>query len=149
MKLEEEIKQEKFRNEWQKMSINITYTHFWLISQMNSLLKPFGLSIQQFNILRILRGQYPEPSTINLLKDRMLDKNSDASRLVKRLRTKELVNYCPCTADRRSVDIIISDKGLDLLKKIDSQNGDMDSFCQNMNEKEAQRINGLLDKLRG
>jgi DNA-binding MarR family transcriptional regulator len=149
MKLEEEIQQEKFRSEYQKLGINITYTHFWLTEQMNSILKPAGLSVQQFNVLRILRGQYPKPSTVNLLKERMLDKNSDASRLVKRLRTKGLVNYFTCPADRRSVDVVISDEGLALLNKIDSRQGALDNFCRNLSEQEAHKANQLLDKLRG
>jgi DNA-binding MarR family transcriptional regulator len=148
MKLEEEIQQQKFRSEFHKLAVNITYTHFWLMDRMTSMLKPHGLSIQQFNVLRILRGQHPKPSTINLLKERMLDKHSDASRLVERLRLKGLVNRCPCTNDRRSVDIVISDEGLKLLKKIDSQNGAFDQVFDSLSEQEAGEINDLLDKLR-
>src|SRR5688500_16480790 len=105
MKLEEEIQQSRFRNEYHKVAINITFTHFWLMDQMRQMLKPYGISMQQFNILRILRGQHPKPATINLLKERMLDKSSDASRLVERLKKKGLVERVTCEKDRRSVDI--------------------------------------------
>lgn len=149
MKLEQEIQQTKFRNEYHKLAINITFTHFWLMDHMKQQLKPYGISLQQFNILRILRGQHPKPSTINLLKERMLDKSSDASRLVERLRVKGLVERVTCVHDRRSVDILITEKGLQLLKNIDNQNELTDGIFSHITPAEAEKANEVLDKLRG
>ncbi|WP_245598568.1 MarR family transcriptional regulator [Sporocytophaga myxococcoides] len=101
MRLEDEIKQKEFRNEFQKTAVNIIFTFNWLDARTRNFMKDYDLTPQQFNILRILRGQYPNPSTINLLKERMLDKMSDASRLVERLRIKELLERSPSSEDRR------------------------------------------------
>lgn len=148
MKLEDEIRQSQFRNEHHKLAINITFTHFWLMDNFKKQLKPFGISLQQFNILRILRGQYPKPSTINLLKERMLDKSSDASRLIERLRLKGYVERVICPKDRRSVDIKITTEGLNLLNTMDSRIAGIDQYMNGVNEQEAETLNLLLDKLR-
>lgn len=149
MRLEEEIKQEKFRNEFHKLAVNIIFTHSWLIHKINQTLSKFDLTPQQFNLLRILRGQYPSPASISLLKERMLDKMSDASRLVDRLIQKGLVERKICEQDRRRVDVIITKKGLSTLKKIDLKNEEMDSLMKNISKSEAKQLNDLLDKLRG
>ncbi len=149
MRLEEEIKQKKFKSEHHKVMINLIYTTNWLMSKHSPLMKQYGLTVQQYNILRILRGQYPNPCTVNLLKERMLDKMSDASRLVDRLLEKDLLERNICENDRRRVDITITQKGLDLLGKID---GDEDSFFNHMqaiSSEEAKLLNDLLDRLRG
>src|SRR4051812_18512275 len=119
MRLEDEIKQKEFSSEYHKGIINLMFTFSWLDDHSREFFKKFGLTPQQFNILRILRGQHPNPCTINLLKDRMLDKICDASRMIERLRKKELVERKVSLNDRRSVDIIVTKKGIDLLKKID------------------------------
>jgi DNA-binding MarR family transcriptional regulator len=113
------------------------------------LIDKYDITSNQFNILRILRGQYPNPATINLLKDRMLDKMSDASRLVERLRKKGLVKRDLKPNDRRCVDVIISEKGLKLLSEIDKLNDQHDAMLKKLNVKEVKKINSLLDKLRG
>lgn len=149
MRLEEEIKQEKFRNEFHKLAVNLIFTHSWLIAKINQTLSKYDLTPQQFNLLRILRGQYPLPASISLLKERMLDKMSDASRLVDRLIQKGLVERKVCEQDRRRVDVIITKKGLTLLKKIDLKNEEMDSFFVTLSKSETKQLNDLLDKLRG
>ncbi len=149
MRLEEEIKQESFRNEYHKLAVNLIFTHSWLISKIESILTEFDITPQQFNILRILRGQYPSPASITLLKERMLDKMSDVSRLVDRLIQKSLVERKACVRDRRKVDVLITKKGLKLLAKIDQMDEEMDSYLMNISKGEAKRINELLDKLRG
>lgn len=149
MKLEEEIKQSSFRNEYHKLAVNILYTHSWLISKIADHLWKFDLTPQQFNLLRILRGQYPEPASISLLKERMIDKMSDASRLVDRLISKGLVEREICPDDRRRVNVIITKKGLSLLKKIDETDQTIDNFLKSLSEEEAVILNNLLDKLRG
>jgi len=149
MKLEDEIKQHSFRNEYHKLAVNIIFTHSWLMSKIYELLDEYDLTPQQFNLLRILRGQYPQPASITLLKERMLDKMSDASRLVERLVTKGLVERKICSVDRRKVDVVITKKGLKLLEKIDKTDDEMDSFLKNITKEEAEQLNQLLDKLRG
>ena len=149
MKLEEEIKQKSFRNESHKLAVNLMYTHGWFINTQSDLFKKYDLTTAQFNILRILRGQYPNQASINLLKDRMLDKMSDVSRLVERLRTKGLIERKICEQDRRRAEVIITNKGLELLKELDELEYKFDSIFRNLNEDEAKNLNNLLDKLRG
>lgn len=149
MEIGKEIKQSKFKNEYQKMLINILFTSGWLSAKHTCHIKPYGISTQQFNILRILRGQHPKPATVNLLIDRMLDKNSNASRLVEKLRVKKLVDRAVCPDDRRAVNVIITQKGLDLLEELDKLDGEMLKDLKNLTEKEAATISQLLDKLRG
>ncbi len=149
MELEKEIQQEKFQNEYQKLLVNILFTHGWLTSLYAKHLKPYGISAQQYNILRILRGQHPNPATINLLRERMLDKMSNASRLVEKLRLKGLVERRECPMDRRAVDVIITQKGLDLLKTLDNVIRTMEDKLKTITEVEAKEVNRILDKLRG
>lgn len=149
MRLEEEIKQKKFKSEHHKVVVNLIYTTNWLMSIHGPLMKEYGLTVQQYNILRILRGQYPNPCTVNLLKERMLDKMSDASRLVDRLLEKGLLERRTCENDRRRVDITITSAGLELLKNVDAGEEKLYSFMSNITESEATTLNDLLDKLRG
>jgi len=149
MKLEDEISQKKFRCEAHKLGVNLIYTFNWLDARYVNFFKDYGITGQQFNILRILRGQHPKPATIKLLKDRMLDKMSDASRIVEKLRVKGLVARDISKEDRRHCDVLISEKGLQLLTEIDKQNEYLDSFCQNLGDNEVRQLNELLDKLRG
>ena len=148
MKLEQEIKQSKFRNEYHKLAVNVLYTNSWLMNLYSTLFSKYDITSNQYNILRILRGQYPNPATVNLLKERMLDKMSDASRLVERLLIKGFVKRELSPNDRRCVDVIITEKGLHLLKEIDKLNDKHDSFLKNLSESEAKKLNNLLDKLR-
>lgn len=148
MRLEEEIKQKAFATEHQKAIVNILYTAAWLGAKHSRLLKPFGLSSQQFNILRILRGQYPNPANITLLQERMLDKMSNASRLVDKLVQKELANRKECPNDRRQMDVLITDKGLDLLLKLDKLFPGVEEQTKKLSSEEAVQLNLLLDKMR-
>jgi DNA-binding MarR family transcriptional regulator len=149
MRLEDEIKQKSFRNEYHKLAVNILYTHGWLLEFNNKILQKFKLTAQQYNVLRILRGQHPNTASVNLLKERMLDKMSDVSRLVERLRVKGLLERTICEIDRRRADVKISDKGLELLRDIDKLNTEFDKLFSNLSPKETDQINNLLDKLRG
>lgn len=147
MKLEDEIKQSKFESESQKVKINIIFTGKWLENKTNALLKPHGLSMQQFNLLRILRGQHPEPVTVNLIIERMLDKMSNASRLVEKLRVKGFVERRQCEVDRRAVDVVITEKGLALLKEVDHLVLG-DNTGSSLSDDEMKQLNRLLDKFR-
>lgn len=149
MRIEDEIKQKAFKSEYDKLVINLIFTHNWLIHFLKEQLHDYEITITQYNILRILRGQYPAPISINLLKDRMLDKMSDTSRLVERLRGKGLVNRKICRDDRRKSDVKITEKGLELLKKLDYLDSEAETILSSIDEREAKNINELLDKLRG
>jgi DNA-binding MarR family transcriptional regulator len=148
MNLESEIKQKNFQNEYHKAIVNIVYTYNWMMQKQTKQLKPFDISLQQYNILRILRGQHPNPATVKLIKARMLDKMSDVSRLVEKLRIKELVDRHICRHDRRNVDVCITEKGLELLKELDPKEKEMQEYMSNLNEKEIELLNIYLDKLR-
>ncbi|PSR56231.1 MarR family transcriptional regulator [Adhaeribacter arboris] len=148
MKIEDEIKQKTFKNVYQKIYINIGYTAGWLQVQQAAVFKKFGLTLPQFNVLRILRGQHPKPATVNLLIERMLDKTSNASRIVDKLEAKNLVTRRQCPNDRRTVDILITEKGLALLQQIDEAEGTRIPGLENLTEAEAEELSRLLDKIR-
>ncbi|QJD94441.1 MarR family transcriptional regulator [Mucilaginibacter robiniae] len=149
MQIEKEIQSDKFEDSYHKVVINLSYTYSWMANQLRSQFEKYNLTSQQFNVLRILRGQYPKPATVNLLKERMLDKMSDASRIVDRLVQKELVSRCTNNHDRRAVDIRISEKGLDVLNQMDNSFKTADLLKKNITEQEADQLSNLLDKLRG
>jgi DNA-binding MarR family transcriptional regulator len=149
MDIGQEIKQAKFKNEYQKLAINVGFTSSWMERATSCKLKEFKLTLQQFNILRILRGQHGEPATINLLTERMIDKSSNASRLVDKLVKKDFVNRRECPTDRRQVDVSITKKGLDLLARIDKEEEEWSTLLKSLSAGEAKELNRLLDKLRG
>lgn len=148
MKIDTAIKQKKFRSEFEKMVVNILYTASWIELNNTKFFKQFGITHQQYNILRILRGQYPNPATVNLLINRMLDKMSNASRLVDKLILKGMVQRTTCENDRRKVDVLITQQGLDVLKKIEEIPEYKKLFSSTLSSSEAKIINELLDKLR-
>ena len=149
MKLEDEIAQRKFRNERHKVAVNIIYTFSWLTALHSKIFKEHGITGQQFNVLRILRGQYPKPTSVKLIRERMLDKMSDASRIVEKLRQKKLVERHTSDHDRRHVDVFITKKGLKVLSLLDSRDQEFDNHLANLSAKEAELLNQLLDKMRG
>lgn len=146
MGIEQEI-QSKFRGEYHKMMVNLIYTYNWVMERSKKFFEKADLTPQQFNILRILRGAGKPLSTMQI-RQRMLDKMSDTSRIVERLVKKDLVQKVICKDDRRLVDITISDKGMRLLEELDHYNEEMDALLSNLNETEAKSLNQLLDKLR-
>lgn len=150
MELEKEIHQNTgFKSDYHKLVVNIIYSYSWVTGLVKERLSTKEVTLQQYNILRILRGQYPNPATINLLKERMLDKMSDASRIVERLVQKDLVTRTINKADRRAVDIVITEKGLNILRELDPIVTPEDILRRNLSESEAEQLNVLLDKLRG
>ncbi|MBP9923980.1 MAG: MarR family transcriptional regulator [Bacteroidia bacterium] len=149
MELEKEINQKKFRSESHKLMVNIIYTFNWLNGQQADFLKPYKITYQQFNVLRILRGQQMQPASIKLIRERMLDKMSDASRIVEKLRMKNLVERHICEHDRRSCQVFITQKGMDLLTEIDKNETQQTDSMIALSEPEKQQLNLLLDKLRG
>jgi DNA-binding MarR family transcriptional regulator len=149
MEIEKEIYNRKFENSHQKAVVNLLYTYGWITNLLRLLLNKHNVTLQQYNILRILRGQHPNPATINILKERMLDKMSDASRIVERLVQKGLVIRCVSNKDRRAVDILINQNGLDILQKLDNEISLKAMLSNNISEEEANTLSGLLDKMRG
>ena len=148
MSLEKDIQQKGFRNEYHKATLNIIVTHNYLVGKMNDVFKEFDMTRQQYNVLRILRGQHPGHASVNLIKDRMLDKMSDASRIVERLRIKDLIKREDCKNDKRAVEVTITEKGLQLLDIMENEVAKLDSLFYNLTETETRDLNSLLDKLR-
>ncbi len=150
MSIEKDIKQQKpFKSPYQKLVVNILFTNNWMNSDHMNILKPFDLTAQQYNVLRILRGQYPNPITVNGIIERMLDKMSNASRLVDKLLAKDLASRCDNKDDRRACDVRITQLGLDVLKEIDVLQESWETSFSNLTPEEAETLSGLLDKLRG
>ncbi len=149
MKIEEEIKQSKFKNPFQKVAINLQFTANWLAATGNNFFKDFGITMQQFNILRILRGQNPNSISAAVIKQRMLDRNSDVSRLLDRLIDKKMVIKTQCESDKRATDVMITESGLKLLSKIDLRLEEIDAKLLKLTAKEANQLSDLLDKCRG
>jgi DNA-binding MarR family transcriptional regulator len=145
--LEERIKQSKFLNEKHKTIASILYTCSLLTAHLEEVLRKYGITLQQYNVLRILRGQQPNPCTVNLIRERMLDKMSDASRIVERLRKAELVERVPSTKDRRAVDVIITKKGLAVLAQLDKLQDKLQQPLQLLSDKDAKTLNDLLEKI--
>ena len=148
MKIEDEIKQKKFSSAHQKAVINLIFTSNWLINRQQNYFKPFGITGQQFNVLRILKGQYPNSISAKEIKSRMLDKNSDISRMLDRLIAKNLIEKKSCPKDKRATDVTITQAGLQLLKEISLRQKDIDQVLS-LSETEAEQLSNLLDKSRG
>ena len=150
MSIETDIKQNApFRTPYQRVMVNLMYTSNWIAANQTQLLKPSGLTPQQYNVLRILRGQYPNPVKVSDITERMLDKMSNASRLVDKLVLKKLALRTECPSDRRAVDVVITKKGMELLSELDIK---LDEWSDNQREKltqeEAIHLSQLLDRLR-
>jgi DNA-binding MarR family transcriptional regulator len=147
MRIEEEIKQIKFRSAQQKAALNILYTASWLSGRHNAFFKKYEITGHQFNILRILRGQHPGKISVAEIKLRMLDRNSDVSRMLDRLITKKLILKSQCPKDKRATDVQILDKGLRVLAEIDIKMDSLD-FLNALTAREATTLSDLLDKTR-
>lgn len=148
MRLEEEIQQTSFKSEKQKATLNLIFTSGWLVNKHKEFFKPFGITTQQYNVLRILRGQHPKSISTCVIKERMLDRNSDVSRIVDRLALKGWVKKATCPEDRRLVDVVISEDGLKLLSRMDKAVDQLDDTLGKLTEKDAAALNELLDKIR-
>ena len=149
MKISEEIKQRKFKSVHQKAHINTIFTANWLIDNTKKLLKPFGITHQQFNVLKILKGRYPNSCAAYDIKEVMLDKGPDLTRLVDRLINKRYITRSVCVENRRKLDITINDKGLTLVKKIEPKLGIQFIEQKKITKKEAKELSRILDKMRG
>ena len=147
--IEDEIKQPKFRDPYQKVAVNLLFTASWLQGKQQEFFKSYGITSQQFNILRILRGQQPKRISGVEIKARMLDRNSDISRLLDRLLKKNLIEKHLRPGDKRATDIAITENGLTLLVEIDKELGARERAMTGLSETEAMQLSDLLDKTRG
>lgn len=148
MGIEKDIKQARFRNPHQKAAINLIYTLSWMRDRTKAIFDAEDITAQQFNILRILRGSFPQPLSTLQIRERMLEKMSDTSRIVDRLIAKGLVKKLTCKTDRRLVDVIITDKGKKLLERLDTRQDEIDAVLGNLSENDANILSDLLDKVR-
>lgn len=135
----------KFPNNKVKALINVVYTANWIKSHQNEFFKHFGISPQQFNILRILKGA-KEPLKVQVIKERMIERSPNATRLMDKLCAKEFIERIPCPDDRRVVHIVITKKGLELLEEISKEM--KDDLLENLTDAEASQLSDLLDKIR-
>lgn len=149
MKIEEEIRQNPFKDGYAKAFVNLLFTQSYLVTRQSKIFKPHDLSPEQYNVLRILRGQFPNPTTVSSIQERMLNKMSNASRLVEKLKQKGMLKRSACPKDRRQVDIVITKKGLALLELLDIEVKNFNIDTIHLDEKEVEQLNILLDKLRG
>ncbi|HEU0111798.1 MAG TPA: MarR family transcriptional regulator [Flavisolibacter sp.] len=148
MGIEKDIHQNKFTSARQKAMINLLFTYGWVLEKIKNFLAEEDITHQQFNILRILRGSHPQPLSTLQIRERMLDKMSDTSRIVDRLVGKGLVKKTTCASDKRLVDVTITEKGQRLLKKIDAQSDYIPVIMAQLTEKDAEILSSLLDKMR-
>ncbi|MGB7527611.1 MULTISPECIES: MarR family winged helix-turn-helix transcriptional regulator [Sphingobacterium] len=148
-KIEELVKVRQFASPWHRATINIIYTNNWLNVMLEKRANAKQITLQQFNVLRVLRGQYPKPVTNNLLKERLLTKTPDISRLVDRIVSKDLVSREKNSVDKRAVDLLITEKGLELLQEIETEMMLDDVLPQNISAEDCLKLSELLDKFRG
>lgn len=148
MEIGSELNQKKFRNNYHKLTVNLMFTSGWLSKKLEDFFEPYGITQQQFNILRILRGN-GGPMSVLQIRKRMIDRMSDTTRIIDRLIKKGLVSKKENTKDKRRIDVSISATGLALLSEIDLKVKDLDNIVSNVNLHQASNLSYLLDKLRG
>jgi DNA-binding MarR family transcriptional regulator len=148
MRIEEEIYQPRFSSPQQKAALNLLFTGNWLHAQLHKVFKPYGITGQQYNILRILKGQLPASISASDIKARMLDQHPDVSRLLDRLIAKGLVKKKTCSRDKRATDVFITEAGVALLADISKHQKHLDNQLQ-LSAREAAQLSDLLDKARG
>ncbi len=149
MSIEKEVKQIKFQNEWHKLRVNLLFTANWLVEEVNTFLKPYGISQSQFNVLRIVRGSDPKkPLSVYEIRERLVNRMSDTSRMVARLEKMDLLERRPCKNDRRHKRVFMTEKGQALLAQIDEKMPSMDRITTGITPEEAEQISQLLEKMR-
>lgn len=147
MGIEKEISKNYFRSHRHKALVNVLFTSNWIFERLKKFLEAHDITPQQYNILRILQSSDIPLSTLKI-REQMMDKMSDTSRIVERLLKKKLVNKQICSYDKRLVDVTLSETGVQLLQKLDGKTVDLDSIISNLTDDETDSLNDLLDKLR-
>jgi DNA-binding MarR family transcriptional regulator len=149
MKIEEEIKSTVALDNSKKIILNVLYTQNVVTDKLNEILKPYDLSGEQYNVLRILRGQKGNPANMCVIQERMLAKTSNTTRLVDKLLLKEFVTRNVCPENRRKIEVLVTQKGLDILSELDPKVKEHEnSFSKNLNSEELELLNQLLEKYR-
>ena len=148
MSIEKEIKQKVFKNPYNKVTVNVMFTTGWLLTKNSKILKPYNLTEQQYNVLKILRECYPQSANVNFILERMIDKMSNASRLVDKLVLKGLVKKVKSLYDLRSVDILLTEEGIKLADELIVKVTEYENSFYGLNDKEIKLLNVLLEKLR-
>lgn len=149
MKLEDEIRQARFTSSKQKATLNIIFTAAWINTRIRDLLKPYDLTPQQYNVLRILKGRHPNSANPGEIKEVMLDKNPDLTRLCDRLSKSGLISRTIDRSNRRKMNIRISEKGMNMLETLQPIMQSVDNSLLTLSDKESEALSDLLDKLRG
>jgi MarR family multiple gene transcriptional regulator MgrA len=145
--IEDIIQQKKFNDDYHWAYVGVAYLYNQIDYIQQQLFKEYDVTPQQYNALRILRGQHPRPATVGLIKERMIDRNSDASRIVERLRKAEFVERVTCENDRRAVDVVITAKGLELLTKLDPIVNTINDPLRMLGKEEIGELNTMLDTM--
>ena len=148
MSIEKDIKQEKFKNPYNKVTVNVMFTTVWILSKYAKILKPYNLTEQQYNVLKILRVCYPQSANVNYILEGMIDKMSNVSRLVDKLVLKNLIKKVKSKYDLRSVDILVTVKGINLVNEISIIMENYENSQYGLDDKEVYLLNSLLEKLR-
>lgn len=149
MRIEEELKSTIDYNKSTRVVLNLMYTQNVIIESFNEIIKPYDISGEQYNVLRILRGQKGCPANMCIIQERMLARTSNTTRLVDKLLLKDLVTRNVCPENRRKIEVLITQKGLDLLTELDPKVKEHEeSFAKNLNEEELIQLNTLLEKYR-
>lgn len=149
MGLNKDIQQKAFKSEFEKLVVNLIFTRNWYDEQLIKVLKPYGLTTAQYNVLRILRGQHPNVCTVNLIIERMLDRMSNVSRIVDKLVVKGFVSRVTNREDRRAVDVCITDNGLNILSELDIKLNEQFEQINCFSDEECKLVNDFLDRFRG
>lgn len=148
MSIEIDIKQKNFRNPYNKATVNIMFTSAWIFSKYAKILKPYNITEQQYNVLKILQQRLPQSATINFILEGMIDKMSNASRLVDKLVKKGLVIKTTSYYDLRAVEVSLTEKGINLLDELSLVINDFENDFLKLNQKEISLLNVLLEKIR-
>ncbi len=148
MKIEDELKQGKFQSNVHKALVNVMFTNSWISDRFRVVFKNYQLTSQQYNVLRILRGGYPEAMNPNQIKAVMIDKNPDLTRLCDRLLSMGYIDRCVNDENKRKMNIRINEKGLEILDEIDPAVSKLQSEISGLTEAEAAKLSDLLDKVR-
>jgi DNA-binding MarR family transcriptional regulator len=149
MEIEKVVKSNINLDDSKKIILNIIYTQNVVADKFNEIIKPYDLSSEQYNVLRILRGQKGSPANMSIIQERMLAKNSNTTRLIDKLLLKELVTREVCPENRRKIEVLITNKGLELLKILDPKVAENENqFAENLSSEEKIQLNALLEKYR-
>jgi DNA-binding MarR family transcriptional regulator len=148
MKLEEAIKSNRFKSEIAKVAINVLYTGYWLRNGYSTVLKQENITLEQYNVMRILKGKHPLPMCVKDIASRTVEKNSNVPRIIDRLVLKELATRTPSKEDKRETLVSLTEKGLSLLERANELTMSVTNGIRGLTDDEAETLNELLEKMR-